>query len=486
MSRSNRLFQPRIARWFAGLVGGTLWLTALWVTQVEAAVVGSRSGGSPVGQDDGDLAAELGLEPSEYGRLRATERLGIDDPDLRTALDFLAQRPFRLLPTEERGPVRRVSGHLLRLIRHRASSEAEEGWIYECWVRLAEDLAGSVAVGDGGEVAAAPAGSTFRVLTRHIPRDWGRLEWQADGPGRFQWAADSDQALWMVSALTIDLGVSQVVASAGVAEASDAEAGPRWPTGLAKRLEWREDSAVAVTLGLAGAASVSPGRAEAWARLGRAGFDLGLWDSVAAGQRRPLTPADNEPFYQLLRISPELTSADAAEPLPIRDLIRQPQEHVGQPFRVQAVVKQVTRVPSDAGDRGTQLGVTEYYLLHALVPLPRPLRLKFDGERQIEYSQHFPVVIATRRLPAGLEVGDQGRQWVAGQGVFFKLWSYQSQRSQAAGVEQWAPLLVADDLQRSGPLDTGNPPWPIGGLLLIPLGLSLLFLLWAGFRSVGR
>jgi len=486
MSSSDRWAQPRVAKWFAGLVAGTLLLAALLVSQLEAAVVWSWPGGSSLGQDDGDVAAELGLEPSEYGRLRAAERLGIDDPELRAALDFLARRPFRLLPAEERGPVRRVTGQLLRLIRHRVSAEAEEGWIYECWVRLAQDLAGSVAVGDGVEVPSAPAGSTFRVLTRQVPRDWGRLEWQAAGPGRFQWSAGSEDGLWMVSALTFDLGVSQVVASALAADELDAEATPRCSTGLAKRLEWREASPAAVRLGLASAASVSPGRAEAWARLGRAGFDLGLWDSVAAGQRRPLTPADNEPFYQLLRVSPELPAAESAQPLPIRDLIRQPQGHVGEPFRVQAVVKQVTRVPSDAGDRGTQLGVTHYFLLHALVPLPRPLRLKFDGERQIEYSQHFPVVIATRRLPAGLEVGDQGRQWVAGQGVFFKLWSYQSQRSQAAGVEQWAPLLVADDLQVSRPPDTGNPPWPIGGLLLIPLGLSLLFLLWAGLRSIGR
>jgi hypothetical protein len=287
-------------------------------------------------------------------------------------------------------------------------------------------------------------------------------------------------------------------------DSADVAESRRMRTGLAKRLEWPETSSRVLLDLLERANSIEKstpaavdGEARArhwrqrlaghWSELGAIGFDLGLWDMVAKGQRRGLQPGDNEPFYQLLITSPQWSSAETeTEELPLRELLLNPQDLVGQTFQFHATIKQVTKVPSDPGDRAAQLGLGEYYLLHGVIQLPRPLRLKFDGQRQIEYQRHFPLVIATTQLPAGLAVGDQIRQWVRGDGRLFKLWSYQSLRSQEAGVDQLAPLLVASHVRLAGPPTDGTAPWPISGLLLIPVGMGLLFLLFFGFYGLRR
>ncbi len=456
-------------------------------------------------QENDHVADLLGLEPSEYGRLLAANPLLISDTDLQTALTELGDRPFRLLPQSPTPRVIRIQGNLERIVRHPLrdsldNSVDESRSIYEVQIRTIE----ANATPEHNTPAAVVA--TVRILTRHVPEIWRHLPWQKLEDGRMEWRSGGTPELTLnAAALVFVLGDKQLLGTAtpSIDERSPAvvTSDDKLLTGVAKRIEWPEKNTESLLQLGERAANVEAVRpspssqpqiqqtrqrsAETWSVLGAAGFDLGLWDLVAQSHRRELLASDNEPFYQLLAASLRCSPPTGTE-LPVRDLIRQPHQFVGHSFRILATIKQVTRVPSDPDDRAAQLGIAEYYLLHGVIQLPRPLRLKFDGERQIAYQQHFPIVIATTKLPVGLAVGDDVRQWVSGDGLLFKLWSYESLRSQAAGVDQWAPLMVSNNLELSGPPTDTTAPWPISGLLLIPVGAGLLFLLVFGLRGVSR
>lgn len=509
--------------WKTSLKIGASWFYYVGLTCI--AVTYFAGAGLAQVVDDDRLADLLGLEPSEFGRLLSANPLPISDSNLQVALSQLGDRPFRLLPQvrpeflpqRQLARVSRVLGTVVHIVRHsildpttnldRPSPEplasrddSNSIFIYECLVQ--------------------PLGSSLRpvrVLTRNVPQLWSHLPWQKTVAGQMEWRPSGSGLTLHASALLFELGEKRLLIAGDGGNALEQEAEPTaaepYPTGVTKRIEWPErhvdsllqllehaeshksnnhsdnrsgsDSGAPTVDQPPDSKSARQRTAAAWALLGTAGFDLGLWDSVADGQRRPLLPSDNEPFYQLLAANSKMASPKGSE-LPLQDLIRHPQRLVGQSFQIHATIKQVTRVPSDPDDRATQLGINEYYLLHGVFQLPRPLRLKFDGGREIQYQQHFPLVIATTTLPEGLAVGDQVRQWVRGDGLLFKLWSYQSLRSQEAQVDQWAPLLVSNNLNLSGPPADTTETWPISGLLLIPIGLGLLFLLIFGLRGLSR
>jgi len=456
----------------------------------------------PGTDEQAEIADFLGLESSEFGRLRSNRALRIDERDLNVALSQLSQRPFRLLPAETPELVGRVTGKLERIIRHQVLFDEETVELFECWI-LWNNPAGTERPSTS---ASDPNGTKIRLLTRQVPELWRQGPWSVveSETSERRWVSQRPHSLGetptetdapsgspTVSALIFALGHKQLLRGPAADTEPDTESVDVVPTGLTKRLEWPEDDVNVIletlrqqreSLGLAVTDDQLRRTANSWVQLGRQNFDLGLWSVLSAGQRRPLQPQENEPFYQLLRVVGAGSSLEA-EALVVQDLIRHPQLGVGRAFRVQPVIKQVTHVPSQPGERGMQLGISGYYLLHGVINLPRPLRLKFDAERQIEYQQHFPVVIVTGELPAGLSVGDDVRQWVNCEGVFFKLWGYQSLRSLEAGVTQWAPLMVAQRLELSAPPSRPSTSWPIGELLLIPLGLSLLFLLVSGVRA---
>lgn len=526
-----------------------------------------------------EMADILGLEPSEFGRLRNDVRLDSQSPELWTAAQRLADLPFRQLHrlTAEPSPsilnpgaavgITRITGRIVRIRRHtrgiptstqegtpppvdtaltpsrdafarsaeRPSTTPEESsmFLYELWCQPETRTATEEGPTD---LETATADALVRILTLQVPKTWLRALGKPLNAAAAEWELGPQEPVLRASAWWIPLGRKQTLGRLSVPidvepagnlitgqEASQPNLDrERFATGLAKRVEWIERDAATIhrvllagdTVLLAGdtaqagtTASPTAGgqhpndsgdaqehgghldelerTAEAWATLARTGFDLGLWDNIASRQRRPLLPEDNEAFYQLLN----RTSTNwgvSPETMVIPNLIRQPQSFVGRNLVAQAVVKQVTRVPSSAGDRATQLGLEQYFLLHAVVPLERPLRLKLNADQRLEYTHHFPIVIATRTLPPGLSVGDDVRQWIRGEGVFFKLWSYQSQKSQQQGLAQWAPLLIATEIGLESAPKPASQPWPIGGLLLIPLGLSLVFLLWAGTSSLRK
>lgn len=219
--------------------------------------------------------------------------------------------------------------------------------------------------------------------------------------------------------------------------------------------------------------------------LAARGFDVGRFSSLKATQRRPLLPEDSEVFYRLLTIAEDIPNQDDAPGvgLPIQRSIVDPAELIGRRFRFPMVVKQVTRVPLAAGERGPQLGLQQYYLLHGLIPLDQPLRLRFSEEQRVTFDSHYPVVVAIPSLPAGWAVGDKMRQWATVDAIFLKSWSYESARSRQEGVPQWSPLLVGCGVQPSAPPDTGGANWPIGWLLMIPVGLAIVGVLTGGLSG---
>lgn len=172
--------------------------------------------------------------------------------------------------------------------------------------------------------------------------------------------------------------------------------------------------------------------------------------------------------------------------LSVRETIVDPKKLVGQGFRLSAVVKQITRVPLDENDRGTQLGLKQYYLLHALVQLDKPIRLKVSDTENLTYGQQYPVVIAATTLPNRWTASENMRRWVDAKCLFAKSWTYQSAKTIDSSASQWSPLLIGVQLNETTAPQSSDTSWPVGWLLLIPVGLATLGLLVAGISGFRR
>ncbi len=385
--------------------------------------------------------------------------------------------------------------------------------LYECVLVLTEASAGSV-----NAVSIPSQSQRFRIFTSHIPDLFLGLDFKSGEDGVRAWYSPEIRTSGIrtpqvgsaesVSAESVSTGSRLNVfatvlgiGTKGVAKVIDFETQSPTdplPTGLTKRLGWAGGNPLALEALVQGSRFIDRQEAgdssrnlgqlvQSWQTLSASGFDLGLLDSLALSQRRELVPADNEGFYQMLSaVGKAPAGLGFDQELPIRQSILNPNKQVGQGFHVFGVVKQITRVQNEAGERGEQLGVSQYYLLHLLVPLKKPIRLNFSKDRKITYQKHFPVVIACRQLPAGLQAGESMRQWISCDAFFFKLWSYQSSRTKDSALDQWSPLLVGFEPKLQSPPGGQQASWPIGWLLLFPVALATIGLLVAGLGSYKR
>lgn len=324
------------------------------------------------------------------------------------------------------------------------------------------------------------ASSRVIVITPSIP------EWFEKGlsvQGRWKMATGSPADLSVAPAMTrvrftgIQLGAKSVEMDEGSVPA-DAIV-------LAKRLAWTPRSIEEIMSWLP---EQTEQGSQDWLALASQQMDVGLLSDLNLRQRQPLAASDNEAFYRLLKVCsdwrPNVADVEV-EPLPVSTSILDPQSLVGRQFGWKMVVKQVVEVPLDSSERGPQLGIPRYYLVSGLVSLNRPLRLRLSEDQVLDYPKQFPVVLALNKLPEGLPVSDSLRRWMDAEGVFAKTWSYVSAESKQAGARQFSPLLIGYSLRDSGPPQDNQPAWPIGWLLMIPVGVGTIGVLWGGLVGWG-
>ena len=211
-------------------------------------------------------------------------------------------------------------------------------------------------------------------------------------------------------------------------------------------------------------------------QLARLGMDIGLFDDVRDLNRRALRPEDRTCFYELLaavgRETAEEIRSQANASFNIGELLERPQAEHGQLMTLRGSVRRVTKVLVDSAEIQRRLGIRDYYQLDLFVPLGNQV-IKFgheDAAPKPTFSDHYPVTVCTRTLPAGLAEGQDLNAEIRVSAAFFKLWAYRSRFVSAVDEKQ---------LQLS-PMFVGVEPI----LVVRPAESRLALLLGAGFLLI--
>jgi hypothetical protein len=206
--------------------------------------------------------------------------------------------------------------------------------------------------------------------------------------------------------------------------------------------------------------------------LSQHGFDSGLLDEIRRTNKTALGHKDREAFYQILKIlqpSPALDSIQhvhqqSPPPTPeIVDYFNDTQALQGQFVTIHGDIRQISRIAIVNSKMQQRFGSDHYWQLDLSVPIGKHrIRVKTnDADKDgIIFQNRFPLQVCVNHLPPELQQAmNQLRQGVDGrkllrekvtvQGVFFKLWSYQSALTMREGPEreQLSPLIIASAIR---------------------------------------
>lgn len=162
--------------------------------------------------------------------------------------------------------------------------------------------------------------------------------------------------------------------------------------------------------------------------LGDLGMDFGLFDAVE--NRKPLSRAEREPFYQLLAAAgragtQELLRRTAGKSADVVPLFNEPDEQHGRLVALEGVARRAVLVRIGDPEIVERFGFDHYW----------------EVELFTDDSQSNPLVCCVLQLPEGMPRGDRIYEGVRIPAFFFKSWAY---RSAAQGNErrQLAPMLI--------------------------------------------
>jgi hypothetical protein len=228
--------------------------------------------------------------------------------------------------------------------------------------------------------------------------------------------------------------------------------------------------------------------------LASLGFDVGLFDQVKEGNKRPLSLADREGFYQLLaavRTADRDEFRERSKPLEMVPLLREPTMHHGELLTVEGIARRVIKVRVDDADVRERFGLDHYYQIDLFVDLDKQvIKLGKDesGQKAAVFENSFPVTVCVPTLPPGFPEGDRVRENVRVQAAFYKLWSYSSEYVSSIDkqLSQISPMLIGIEprLTPTEPFDSG-----IGYLLAaltVLLLVGILYSLWRTKNRFGR
>jgi hypothetical protein len=221
--------------------------------------------------------------------------------------------------------------------------------------------------------------------------------------------------------------------------------------------------------------------------LSKLGFDAGLWQDVREANATPLGATDREAFYQLLaalsRPEARALQGTGPEPLDVVALLQRPEEHMGQVLRLRGTARRIMKVPVRDVDVRARFGIDHYYEIDLSAPLgEKSLRFGNDptGEQNPVYHNNFPVTLIARRLPPGLEEGENLRDTLRAEAVFYRIWSYRSNYADKFGQMQPAPLLMTVEpaLYESPPAANWVAAALVGAAFTLALGVIAIIAFW--------
>lgn len=205
--------------------------------------------------------------------------------------------------------------------------------------------------------------------------------------------------------------------------------------------------------------------------LSQHGFDSGLLDEIRRTNKSALGHADREAFYQILKIFQPSSALDSIQrvhqqslpPTPeIVDYFNNTRALQGQFVTIHGDVRQISRIAIVNSKMQKRFGSDHYWQLDLSIPIGKHrIRVKTNDADQngIIFQNRFPLQVCVNHLPPELQQAmnklRQGmddrkllREKVTVQGIFFKLWSYQSALTMRDGPdrEQLSPLIIASTI----------------------------------------
>ena len=245
--------------------------------------------------------------------------------------------------------------------------------------------------------------------------------------------------------------------------AATAEPPEVWPLLAASRVRWYPSQAN-------GALKVS----ESHVCLSQCGFDLGLFEQVQLNSEQSFLPEEQELFTEFFRAVKRLQDTDQAIPVAaawdVVDVVRRPQDYLGQCVPLTGTVRRVTPVLVESADVAERLGSERYYQLDLFLKLgnrqlnflvPKGKQTGTESEKKMTIRGEFGVTVLLDHLPEALadyEPGESLHADVELPGFFLKQWRHTTLASQAVSdhVRKPNPIFVglADRLEvrRMSPL----------------------------------
>lgn len=440
-------------------------LTTAWRYSVVLAVLAAAAiGGSGSRADEkpaGDLASFLVLREIDQPRRVAIESAVEWSPEADAVLVKVLQRidaPANLVagwraaatPVAAAGEAVAIADKLV-VVRGRATFVAPQKLPAELAERLGKASYDVVRIVDD-------RGLVVDVLTAAAPTAWAR------------WKPIDEPA----GALGLPLSITSAPRPTG--EPADASPWPDAKPGLvvaAAGIGWYPDTP-----------------------LGKAGFDYGLFDSVADGQK--LVRGDTAAFYAALtaagRTDPKAIVAAVSGPTDVLPLIDPGRKFFpanrGNPVVIEGAALRATRVAIDDPFRRQEVGSDHYWELYVFVQTPL---LDIDGRKQ----NSFPIVCCVRELSPGMPSGDRINEPVRVPGFAFKRYAYTFE----APVEKNGAMVAEPEKQLTtlvvGPRAIWTPPADASSInmamiagaaaivaLAAVFGLGLLYGNWSLNRTI--
>ncbi len=226
--------------------------------------------------------------------------------------------------------------------------------------------------------------------------------------------------------------------------------------------------------------------------LASLGMDVSLFDPVRHLNRKPITQADRECFYQLLatvgKADVHAIQSHATPTVDLAPLLQDPTQQHGRLMIVHGTARRAIKILVDDKDIHERFGIDHYYQIDVFIPLgDQVVRLgkQTEGESPT-FTNTYPVTVCVLQLPPDLPEGTDIREEVSIPAACFKLWAYRSRFVSAFDQKQLqiSPMFIGVT-PRVIHFDSSRNPYITFGVAGIFIALLALawFALWRSSKN---
>jgi hypothetical protein len=226
-------------------------------------------------------------------------------------------------------------------------------------------------------------------------------------------------------------------------------------------------------------------------QLAALGMDVSLFDDVRNANRKPISQADRECFYQLLatlgKADANVIRSHARPTVDLAPLLQEPTTQHGRLMVVRGTARRAMNIRVDDKDIQERFGIDHYFQIDIFIPLgDQVVRLgkQADGEGPT-FTNSYPVTVCVLKLPPGLPEGSDIREEVSIPAACFKLWAYRSRFVSAYDQNQLqvSPMFIGVE-PRVIQLNTSHNPYV--GFAVAGTFVAMLVTAWIALWRAGK